>query len=337
MEVPKTLTAAIAFYSNPDNAFRAAVELRWPGGKVACPRCNEAKHSFIKTRRIWFCYICKKQFTVKVGTIFEDSPLGLDKWMTAVWLIANCKNGISSYELAKDLGIRQNSAWFMLHRIREAMKGNSSFKLGGGSEGGPVEMDETFVGGKVKNMHKSKIKRVFHGKGTQGGHGKAVVMGMLERGGQVRARVIERRIKEHVYPVIDANIQEGSHVITDEANVYIHLHREYFHEVINHVEGYVREHIHTNGIENFWALLKRGLNGTYVSVEPFHLDAYVTEQVFRFNNRATKDNPLDDADRFALVMSQVGGKRLTYKQLTGKMDDPFLQQAETGTGPEVPF
>jgi transposase-like protein len=145
MDVPKTLTAAIAFYSDKDNAFNAAVDLRWPGGKVLCPRCNGAKHSFIKTRKIWFCYDCKKQFTVKVGSIFEDSPLGLDKWMTAVWMIANCKNGISSYELGKNLGIRQNSAWFMLHRIREAMKGSTMFKLGGG-DGGPVEVDETFVG-----------------------------------------------------------------------------------------------------------------------------------------------------------------------------------------------
>lgn len=150
MDAPGTLTAAIAHFSDPQRAFDAAVELRWPDGKVTCPRCNEAKHSFIKTRRIWFCYVCKKQFTVKVGTIFEDSPLGLDKWMTALWLIANCKNGISSYELGKALGIRQNSAWFMLHRIREAMKGGLMFKIGG--SGGPVEVDETHIGPKPQKM-----------------------------------------------------------------------------------------------------------------------------------------------------------------------------------------
>ena len=166
---------------------------------------------------------------------------------------------------------------------------------------------------------RAKIAKLKFGKpGFQGGRGKAVVLGMLERGGHVRAAVIESRIKKHIAPVIDANVQDGSHVITDEHVIYQDLHQKHYHEVINHVEGYVREHIHTNGIENFWALLKRGLNGTYVNVEPFHLDAYVGEQVFRFNNRATKDNPLDDADRFLLALSQVANKRLTFKELTGK-------------------
>jgi transposase-like protein len=188
MDAPKTLTAAIAFYADPQNAFNAAVDLRWPGGKVLCPRCNGAKHSFIKTRRIWFCYDCKKQFTVKVGTIFEDSPLGLDKWMTAVWLIANCKNGISSYELGKALGIRQNSAWFMLHRIREAMKGSQMFKIGGGSEGGPVEVDETFVTPNTRKMHADRRLKL---KKAEYAGSKAIVMGMLDRDSrQVRAQVV---------------------------------------------------------------------------------------------------------------------------------------------------
>jgi transposase-like protein len=233
------------------------------------------------------------------------------------------------------IGVSQEAAWFMLHRIREAMgNGISTSKLGGGN--GPVEMDETYVGGKIKNMHKSRAAKMRRGHGLQGGSGKAVVMGMLERGGQVRATVIESRLKKHMKPVINANVEEGSHIITDEAAVYQNMDTAYYHEIINHMEGYVREHIHTNGIENFWSLLKRGLNGTYVSVEPFHLDAYVTEQVFRFNCRATKDNPLNDADRFALVMSQVGGKRLTYKELTGKTDQTFRQQ-EAGTGQAEPF
>src|SRR5271156_6523585 len=165
MDVPRTLTAAIAHFADPQRAFDAAVELRWPGGNVFCPRCNQAKHSFIKTRRIWFCYVCKKQFTVKVGTIFEDSPLGLDKWMTALWMIANCKNGISSYELAKAIGVRQNSAWFMLHRIREAMKDDSTFQFGGPTS--EVESDETFVDGRGKFMHKDKKERLrkIEGKG----------------------------------------------------------------------------------------------------------------------------------------------------------------------------
>ena len=324
MKEPLTLQQAIIYFSDADRCFQFALNLRFPGGKVACPRCGSERHSFMKTRRIWECYGCKKQFSLKVGTIMEDSPLSLDKWMMTAWMIAASKNGVSSYEIHRSIGVTQKSAWFMLHRLREAMKEDGSFKLGG--EGGPVEMDETFVGGKVKNMHRRRIRKNFHGMSTQGGNGKAVVMGMLERGGRVRATVIERRIKKHILPVITANVKDGSHVITDEATVYEDMHRNYYHEAINHMEGYVRAHIHTNGIENFWALLKRGLHGTYVSVEPFHLQAYVQEQVFRFNNRATKDNPLNDADRFAIIMNQLGGKRLTYDELTGKTAQS-LQQA----------
>ena len=155
MKDPHTLQEAIVYFSDADRAFEYAKRLRWPGGNVTCPRCDTAKHSFIKTRRLWFCYTCKKQFTVKVSTVMEDSPISLDKWLAAFWMVANCKNGISSYELGKALGIRQQSAWFMLHRIREAMKHKSMFKLGDPS-GGEVEADETFVGGKAVNMHKSR-------------------------------------------------------------------------------------------------------------------------------------------------------------------------------------
>ena len=187
MEVPETLQKAIAYFADPDNAFQAAVEFRWPGGNVTCPRCGGEKHSFVKTRKLWFCYVCKKQFTVKVGTVMEDSPIGLDKWMTAIWMLANCKNGISSYELAKNLGIHQKSAWFILHRIREAMKGNTDFQMGG-EEGGPVEADETFVGGKPKNMHaKRRAKAQANGQHTE----KAIVFGLIERNTRkVRTKVI---------------------------------------------------------------------------------------------------------------------------------------------------
>lgn len=316
MEAPETLQKAIAYFADPDNAFQAAVEFRWPGGNVTCPRCGGAKHSFVKTRKLWFCYVCKKQFTVKVGTVMEDSPIGLDKWMTAIWMLANCKNGISSYEIARNLGIHQKSAWFMLHRIREALSDETLAKLGGDS--GPIEIDETFVGGKVKNMHKNRRPK----DASQGGKGKAVVLGMLERGGRVRAKVVKDRSKVNIAPAMKENIQQGAHIITDEFASYPFVAaNNYVHEVINHAIEYVNGHIHTNGIENFWSLLKRGLNGTYVSVEPFHLQSYVAEQVFRFNNRATKDNKLTDSDRWALVMSQVAGKRLTYAQLTGKGTD----------------
>jgi hypothetical protein len=204
------------------------------------------------------------------------------------------------------------AAWFLLHRIRLAMKDDPTGKIG---ENGPVEIDETFVGGRVKNMHKSKRPKDVS---ARGGIGKAIVLGMLERGGPVRTRVIVDRLKASIDPAVTENVAAGAEIITDEFPVYPHLTTKYIHEVINHAEAYVRGHIHTNGMENFWSLLKRGLNGTYVSVEPFHLTRYVEEQVFRYNNRATKDNPLNDADRFALVVSQIVGRRITYAELTGK-------------------
>src|SRR5271157_5382128 len=315
MDVPKTLTAAIAFYANKDNAFNAAVELRWPGGKVLCPRCNGGKHSFIKTRKIWFCYDCKKQFTVKVGTIFEDSPLGLERWMTAVWMIANCKNGISSYELGKALGIRQNSAWFMLHRIREAMKNKSWFKLGD-PDGGAVEADETYIGGKAINMHKSRKLKLqqIRGEERRGDVylGKTAVQGILDRDlRQIRCKVIPDVKRETLQNEVLKNVRYGSKVYTDNAVAYDLLHNRFVHEFVNHAERYVNGQVHTNGLENFWSLFKRNLRGTYVAVEPFHLDRYLDEQVFRYTNRATQDNPLNDSDRFALLMSQIGGRRLT--------------------------
>lgn len=335
MDAPETLQKAIAHFSNPENAFKAAVEFRWPGSNVTCPRCNGSKHSFVKTRRIWFCYTCQKQFTVKVGTIMEDSPLGLDKWMTAIWMLANCKNGISSYELAKNLGIRQNSAWFMLHRIREAMKDNPNFKLGGGEENGPIEVDESFIGPNPRKMHSSRrLKRKL---GLNAGSD-SVVMGMLDREARrVRAKVIPDVKRETLQNEILNQIVGGSKVYTDGWSGYDRLAaKQYIHETVNHAKEYVRDQVHTQGIENFWSLLKRTLRGTYVAVEPFHLDRYLAEQVFRFNNRATKDNKLTDSDRFALAMSQVGGKRLTYAQLTGKGTDSVCHP-EAGTGQEEPF
>jgi transposase-like protein len=332
MDMPRTLQAVIVHFSDPDRAFQTAVEYRWPGGNVTCPRCGHAKHSFVKTRRLWFCYVCKKQFTVKVGTVMEDSPLGLDKWMIAIWMLTNCKNGISSYELGKALGIRQNSAWFLLHRIREAMQNGPGGKMGGN---GPVEVDETHVGPKPQKMHRSRRLKV-HGPDRR--ETTAVVMGMLDRDArQVRAQVIPNVKRETLQNAILDQIEKGSTVYTDGYPAYDRLAaQEFIHETVNHVDEYVRGQIHTQGIENFWSLLKRSLRGTYVAVEPFHLDRYVTEQVFRFNNRATRDNPLNDADRFAFLMSQVAGKRLTYAQLTGKDADSY-HSPEAGTGQEEPF
>jgi transposase-like protein len=317
MKQPESLQEAIVYFVDPERAFRYAVQLRWPDARINCPRCGAEKHSFVKTRRLWFCYGCKKQFTLKVGTIFEDSALGMDKWMAAFWMICNCKNGISSYELARAIKVTQKSAWFMLHRIREAMMVGSITKMGGK---GPVEVDETFVGPNPRTMHKDRRARQLSAYGRRP---KAIVMGMLDRESrQVRARVVPNVKRETLQDAILQQIDKGATVYTDAYPSYDTLAaQEYIHATVNHVSEYVRGQVHTQGIENFWSLLKRGLKGTYVAVEPFHLDRYVSEQVFRFNNRATKDNPLNDGDRFALAMSQVAGKRLTYAELTGKGTD----------------
>jgi transposase-like protein len=282
MEAPETLQKAIALFSDPQKAFETAVDFRWPGGNVTCPRCGGAKHSFINTRRLRFCYDCKKQFTVKIGTVMEDSPIGLDKWMCAIWMLANCKNGISSYELAKNIGVRQNSAWFMLQRIRLAMKNQSILRMG--QEGGPIEADEAFIGGKPKNMHARK-RRINHSQHIP----KPAVFGMLDRETrEVRAKVFPDVKRETLMKEILDQVAPGSKIYTDAYKAYETLPKhDYIHEAVNHLDEYVRGEVHTNGLENFWSLLKRSLGGTYVSVEPFHLERYVDEQAFRYNNRAT--------------------------------------------------
>jgi len=340
MNEPRTLQEAIVYFSDPQRAFDFAIQLRWPGGNVTCPRCGKAKHSFIKTRKLWFCYICKKQFTIKVGTVMEDSAIPLDKWLTAIWMVCSCKNGVSSYEIHRTLHITQKSAWFMLHRIREAMKNKSLFKLGG--PGGAVEADETFVGGKAANMHKSRKVKLQQIRGEQRlGDvylGKTAVQGILDRDlRQVRCKVIPNVRRETLQGEILKQVRYGSKVYTDSTTSYDLLHNRFVHEVVNHAERYVDGQVHTNGLENFWSLFKRNLRGTYVSVEPFHLDRYLDEQVFRYNNRATKDNPLDDSDRFHLAMSQIAGRRLTYAQLTGKGTDALHHEATGAREAEGPF
>lgn len=312
---PKTLQEAIQYFSDPDNCLAYMIPLTFPGGVITCPTCGRTDAKFLANQRRWQCKSVhpKRQFSAKVGTIFEDSPIPLEKWLPAVWLIVNAKNGVSSWELHRALGVTQKTAWFMLHRIRLAMQDQHKVKMGGG--GTPVEVDETFIGGKARNMHKEKRERLAI---QQGGKGKTIVMGALERGGKVHATVIPKRWKEIMQGFVRDRVENGARVMTDEATMYLGLSDGFIHEVINHMEGYVRGEVSTNGIENFWSLFKRMLGGTYVSVEPFHLFRYLDEQMFRFNNRATKDNPLNDADRFALALSQIVGKRLTYSELTGK-------------------
>jgi transposase-like protein len=341
---PKTLQEAIVYFSDPDRAFDYAVRLRWPDGKVACPRCGSDSNYHIrskarrgKTRRLWLCRGCNKQFTLKLNTIFEDSALGMDKWMAAFWMLVNCKNGVSSTEIHRALGVTQKSAWFMLQRLRTALHNRtfgSTKKIGGPNT--EVEVDETFVGGKMKNMHKDR--RIMINQLGEKFKGKAVVQGMLDRELRtVRATVVPNIKRQTLQNEILSNIKYGTTVYTDDAVGYENLHARFVHDVVNHAETYVRGRVHTNGLENFWSLLKRGLRGTYVAVEPFHLFRYVDEQVFRFNNRATKDRPTNDADRFALAMSQVAGRRLTYAELTGK-DIDSLHTSPTGAGEaQVPF
>ncbi len=322
MKAPKTLQDAILYFSNADNCLQYMVDRRWPDGIVVCPNCGRTDPTFLKSQGKWQCKSAhvKRQFSVKVGTIFEDSPLGLEKWLPAVWLITNAKNGISSYELSRSLGVTQKTAWFMLHRIREAMKQDTSHKFG---FGGPVESDETYVGPNPQRMHKDRKARyqAQRGQGMRGDVyvGKTAVHGMLDRElRQVRANVLTNVKRETLQNAILENVTPFASVYTDEFAAHDGLEKQFIHKVVNHSMEYVRGNVHTQGIENFWSLLKRGLRGTYVAVEPFHLDRYVSEQVFRFNNRATKENPLTDEDRFACVLMQAVGKRLTYAEVTGK-------------------
>jgi transposase-like protein len=311
---PQSLQEAILYFSNQENCMHYLVARRpeWKNG-VICPRCGSSTVGFLKNQLRWQCSIRhpRRQFSVKVGTIFEDSPLGLDKWLPAMWLILNCKNGISSCEVAKALRVTQKTAWFMLHRIRLAQQGKHGGKLSG-----EVEVDETFIGGKSRNMHKSKRERVITG---TGGKDKTVVMGMMERGGSVRAFVVDNRRKHELQQQVREHVEAGSAIFSDELKSYDGLSADYQHAVINHAVEYVNDKIHTNGMENFWSLLKRGLHGTYVSVEPFHLFRYIDEQAFRFNNRKATD-----AQRFDIGVREIVGKRLTYAELTGKV-------GETGT------
>ena len=325
----ETLQDAIIYFSDPVRCREYMAALRWPNG-VECPRCGSANVLFLEKYSRWHCREGHPapQFTLKTGTVMEDSPIRLEKWLPAFWLLANCKNGISSYELHRALGVTQKSAWFMLHRIRVAMGMEPEVKMGG--NGGAVESDETFVGGNPKNMHagrrlaiQKKRSQVSDTKATHAHSDKIPVMGLLDRESrQIRAKVVPNVRRETLQSAILNQVERGSKVYTDNAGGYLNLAAQnYIHETVTHVQEYVRGEVHTNGLENFWSLLKRGLRGTYVAVEPFHLDRYVGEQVFRYNNRTTKDNPLNDADRFALAVSQIQGKRLTYAELTGKVDE----------------
>jgi len=329
---PKTLQEAITYFSDPDNCLAYLVPRLWPDG-VTCPKCGRQDPVFLANQGRWQCKSVhpKRQFSAKVGTVMEDSAIPLEKWLPAIWALVNDKNGISSWELHRMLGVTQKAAWFMLHRIRVGLApkrnvfGADRSKIGNPEGGSGVEVDETFVGGALKNMHKDR-KLAYNIRG--GAKGKTIVMGMLDRDlRQVRAKVVPNVKRETLQTEVMNNVKHGSRVYTDEWVGYDHLHARFVHDVVNHMETYVNGQVHTNGIENFWSLFKRTLRGTYVAVEPYHLQRYADEQVFRFNHRGgkKKGERVTDAERFSKALSQIVGKRLTYAELTGKTGDatPF--------------
>jgi transposase-like protein len=315
VKTPQTLKDAITFFSSPQNCVDYMVSKRWPNG-VTCPTCGGKKVTYDAKNYRWQCssHHSKRKFSLKTGTVLEDSPIGLEKWLPVMWLVSNCKNGISSWEIHRALGVTQKTAWFMLQRARLALQGKNGGKLSG-----EIEADESFIGGKARFMHAHKRAEKIHGRGPEG---KAIVAAVLERGGEIRAKVVPTRRKQELYNHVAANVEKGSEVFTDELLSYDALDNEFKHQVINHAVEYVRGNVHTNGCENFWSLLKRGIHGTYVSVEPFHLFRYVDEQAFRYNHRKHEDGEIKtDAERFEVAISQIVGKRLTYAELTGNDEE----------------
>lgn len=313
-DTPTTLQQAIKYFSDADTCEAYMRKIRWHDGVPQCPKCGAKGKRIgeITTRRILKCKDCKKQFSSRVGTVFESSKIPLDKWFLAVWLIANCKNGISSYEIARDIGVRQATAWFMLHRIRAAME------IGGDKFDGPCEADTTYVGGKAANMHAGRRAGIIRGRGAVG---KAIVHAVLQRGenSQVRADVVGSDDGAKLLPLIRKHTKAGTTVYTDAAPAYNELALTHFRESIDHAKAYVDGQIHTNGAENFFSLFKRAIGGTYIAIAPFHLFRYAAEQVFRFNNRVA-----DDFARFERTLRQIGGKRLKYRNLTAQGDAGFM-------------
>lgn len=307
---PKTLQQAILHFSDYENCRVAVEAVRWTDGKPVCPHCGSERVSYLEKQRRYKCYEghARAQFSLKVGTIFEDSSLGFEKWLPALWLLTNCKNGISSYELARALGVTQKTAWFMLSRLRLALQGEDGGKLGG-----EVEVDETYIGGKARNMHAAKRRDIMKRGNFKG---KVAVMGLLERnaekGSRVRTRVVPSAKRVDLLPHVDANVERGAAVYTDALHSYTALRHDYEHKVVDHAVAYVDGQVHTNGMESYWSMLKRTLGGTYISVEPFHLFRYLDEQAFRFNERKATD-----VERFKLGLAGILGKRLTYSALTG--------------------
>jgi transposase-like protein len=327
METPVTLLEAVTYFSDRKRAHDYFVAVRWPNG-VACPRmgCGSADVRSIErtvkarsrkragqtwTEYLWFCNDCKKQFTAKVGTLFEDSPIGLEKWLPAIWLLSADRNGISSYEIARALKVTQKTAWFILHRVRTAMMPENPEPLSG-----TVEADETFVGGKLK-FSKEARRRARRGEPWDPNFNKTTVLGAVQRGGKARAWVVPDLKKNTMLPKVRDAIKPDATLFTDGSGILYLIGKTFAnHDWVNHSLEYVRGNVHTNNIEGFWSVLRRTLGGTYIHVNPRHLDRYLGEQIFRFNERENKDGP-----RFSEALKGVDSKRLTYKALTSKGTD----------------
>jgi len=303
LKVPKSLQEAVLYYSSEAVCVEFLSQLFWGGEEKSCIKCGSTTVYGLRTRPVYKCRDCKKQFSIKSGTVMQNSPLPITKWVPAIWMVVNCKNGISSCEMARALNVTQKTAWHMNHRIREAIANNSSTKLSG-----TVESDATYIGGLEVNRHKNKKRD------AQGGSGKTIVFGAVERGGKVRSQAVEGTGIQSTENDVLTHVAIGSTLYTDEATGYRNMGYVYDHATVNHSkEEYVRGEAHTNTIENYWSLVKRALKGTYIHIEPFHLDRYLQEQGFRYDNR--KDN---DSGRFVAAASLLFGKRLTYAELTGK-------------------
>ena len=308
--VPNTLIEVMDHFRDYQNCHDFLVAIRWPGG-VRCPHCGSERVRYMESVRRWKCYEGhpQPQFSLKTGSIFEESPIKLRKWLVAVWMIVNCKNGISSYEIHREIGVTQKTAWFMGHRIRAAIHAGS-FERMLGDDGNEVEVDETFIGGKARNMHSDVRARRITGRGPTD---KTIVLGMLERGGVVTTQVVCDRKKRTLQREVRSTVAAGSALYSDDLASYEGLQRDYAHQTVNHAITYVEGRVHTNGMENFWALLKRCINGTWVSVEPFHLHRYLDEQAYRYNQRK-----LSNGERFFNAVCGIFGKRLTYDRLRGR-------------------